>query len=358
MNGHGFIGLIRKTLSLSDYLDFFKEKGLCLKYVHLRFRKNGIMSNRSVYISMIITALFWSGAFIAGKMAAFVFYPLTLTFFRFLFALPFIFLLLWVKERQHLIPEKEQIIPLIILGTVGTLGYHFFFFLALRYTSAINSALIGATNPMLTTLLAVLFFKERITVLRAVGVGVSLFGVFCVITSLDPAVLAEMQLNKGDLFMVTGVFCFSVYALLSRKYMIKYRMSPLTVTAYTFLVCTILSFLLGIMIEKPFLVAAIQPKVWLEILYMAILASVVGYYFQLNAIHKIGAPRTAMFINLVPVFTIILASTILHEEVNFYKVFGALLIIGGVYLATKPEKKYFDKGKTEDTPEKLAKGVQ
>jgi drug/metabolite transporter (DMT)-like permease len=47
------------------------------------------------------------------------------------------------------------------------------------------------------------------------------------------------------------------------------------------------------MIEKPFLVAAIQPKVWLEILYMAILASVVGYYFQLNAIHKIGAPRTA-----------------------------------------------------------------
>lgn len=300
----------------------------------------GLMSNRSVYISMIITALFWSGAFIAGKMAAFVFHPLTLTFFRFLFALPFIFLLLWVKDRKQVIPTKEQIIPLIILGTVGTLGYHFFFFLALRYTSAINSSLIGATNPMFTTLLAVIFFKEKITVSRAMGVGVSLFGVFCVITSLDPALLAGMQLNKGDLFMVTGVICFSTYALLSRKYMIKYRISPLTVTAYTFLVCTLFSFILGMIFEKPLLITEIEPGVWLEILYMAVLASVVGYYFQLNAIHKIGAPQTAMFINLVPVFTIILAGTILHEEINPYKILGALLIICGVYLATKPEKKY------------------
>lgn len=297
------------------------------------------MSNRFVYISMIITACFWSGAFIAGKMAATIFLPFTLTFFRFLFALPFIFLLLKFKEPKKFYPSKEQIPPLIILGILGILGYHFFFFLALRYTTAINSALIGATNPMVTTVLALLFFGEKITLVRMAGVGISLFGVFSVITNLDLQIVSSLVFNQGDLFMLIGVLCFSTYALLSRKYMLKYQISPLMVTAYTFLVCTILSFLGGILMEDP-LGAVLQatPNVWLEILYMAIFASVVGYYLQLNAIHKIGAPKTAMFINLVPVFTIILASAILEEEVSFFKILCAILIISGVYFASRPEK--------------------
>lgn len=297
------------------------------------------MSTRTVYISMIVTACFWSGAFIAGKMAAAIFMPFTLTFFRFLFALPFIFLLLRLKEPEKFFPGREQIVPLIILGVIGTLGYHFFFFLALRHTTAINSSLIGATNPMVTTVLAVIFFKEKITLVRMTGVVVSLLGVFSVITNLDPKIVSSLVFNQGDFLMAAGVLCFSTYALLSRKYMLKYKISPLSVTAYTFLVCTILSLLLGTSLERP-LGAVLQAplQVWLEILYMSVLASVVGYYLQLNAIHKIGAPKTAMFINLVPVFTILLASAILGEEISLLKIFGAMLILFGVYLAARPEK--------------------
>ncbi len=297
------------------------------------------MSTRTVYISMIITAFFWSGAFIAGKLAATIFLPFTLTFFRFLFALPFIFFLLWFKEPAKFIPNKEQLLPLLILGIVGTLGYHFFFFLALRHTTAINSALIGATNPMVTIVLAALFFKEKITLVRLVGVGVSLFGVFSVITNLDPLVISTMQFNQGDFYMSLGVFCFSSYALLSRKYMLKFKISPLTVTAYTFLVCTVLSLVLGLLLENPLGTVLQAPsKVWLEILYMAVFASVVGYYLQLNAIREIGAPKTAMFINLVPVFTIFLAFTFLGEDISLLKIGCATLIIFGVYLASRPEK--------------------
>lgn len=297
------------------------------------------MSNRSVYLSMMLTALFWSGAFIAGKMATVVFLPFTLTFFRFLFALPFIFLLLRIKEPDNFLPGKDQIPPLLILGIVGTLGYHFFFFLALRHTTAINSSLIGATNPMVTILLGVLFFKEKTTLARVAGVFLSLFGVFCVITNLDLHIIGSLVLNEGDLFMMLGVLCFSTYALLSRKYMIKYEISPLTATAYTFLVCTVTSLVLGSMFESPLeSIRQASSGVWLEILYMSILASVVGYYLQLNAIHKIGASKTAMFINLVPVFTIFLAAIILKEEVSLIKIFSATLIICGVYLAARPEK--------------------
>jgi drug/metabolite transporter (DMT)-like permease len=298
------------------------------------------MTNRFVYISLVLTALFWSGAFIAGKMAVFIFPPLTLTFFRFLFALPFIFLLLWRKEPVNLLPKPKQLAPLFVLGTIGTLGYHFFFFLSLRYTTAINSSLIGSTNPMITAVLAVIFFKEKISIGRILGIVVSLLGVFCVITGLDSQVVLSLSFNRGDLLMLSGVLCFSLYALLSRKFMRQYRITPLAATAYTFLVCTILSLVLGSIFEKP-LAAIMQAEsgVWLEILYMAILSSVVGYYFQLNAINQIGAPKTAMFINLVPVFTIVLAATVLGEAISILKITSASLIILGVYLASKPEKK-------------------
>lgn len=297
------------------------------------------MSNRAVYLSMVISAFFWAGAFIAGKMATVVFEPFTLTFLRFLFALPFIFLLLRIKQPNEMKPSKEQISPLIILGIVGTLGYHFFFFLALTHTTAINSSLIGATNPMVTTVLAVIFFKEKISTLRLVGVGISLFGVFSVITGLDLQLVANLGFNIGDIYMALGVVCFSAYALLSRRFMKDYRISPLTTTAYTFLVCTLSSLVFSVILENPIeTLLAATTKVWLEVLYMAVFASVVGYYLQLNAIHRIGAPRTMMFINLVPVYTIFLAASILGETISLFKLLCAILIICGVYLASRPEK--------------------
>ncbi len=306
-----------------------------------------IMSNRAVYLSMVISTFFWAGAFIAGKMSTTVFEPLTLTFLRFLFALPFIFLLLRLKEPDGIVPSKEQVFPLIILGIVGTLGYHFFFFLALTHTSAINSSLIGGANPMVTTVLAVLFFKEKISALRLLGVGISLFGVFSVITGFDFQLVANLGFNIGDIYMAMAVMCFSTYALLSRKFMIDYRISPLTTTAYTFLVCTVSSFFLSIILENPLdMLSVATTKVWLEVLYMAVFASVVGYYLQLNAIHRIGAPKTVMFINLVPVYTIILAAVILGETISIFKLLSAILIICGVYLASRPDRDHLNKKTT------------
>ena len=197
---------------------------------------------------------------------------------------------------------------------------------------------------MVTTVLAVLFFKEKISALRLLGVGVSLFGVFSVITGLDLQLVANLGFNIGDIYMAMGVMCFSTYALLSRRFMMDYRISPLTTTAYTFLVCTVSSLVLSVILENPLdTLSVATTKVWLEVLYMAVFASVVGYYLQLNAIHRIGAPRTVMFINLVPVYTIILASVILGETISIFKLLSAILIIYGVYLASRPEKDYFDK---------------
>lgn len=286
---------------------------------------------------MVLTSLFWSGAFITGKIAVGEFPPFALTFFRFLFALPFIFAILYFKEPRNLIPRGKQWLPLILLGFIGTFCYHSLFFTSLKYTTAMNSSLIGALNPLVTALLAALFFSERLTSRRIVGISLSFIGVFLFITNGDLQLISQFRFNKGDLIMFSAVCCFAVYSLLSRHFMRQYRLSPLMVTAYTFLICVVIS-LPFFLWEKPstYLWTATAGG-WLSILYMSIFASVLGYLIQMMAIQRIGAPRTAIFINLVPIFTIIQSVAILGESITLFKLLGAAIVITGVYLATRPE---------------------
>ena len=119
----------------------------------------------------------------------------------------------------------------------------------------------------------------------------------------------------------------------------QYHLSPLMVTAYTFLICVVIS-IPFVLWEKPatFLRSATASG-WLSILYMSVFASVLGYLIQMIAIQRIGAPRTATFINLVPIFTIIQSVIILGESITLFKLFGGAIVIFGVYLATRPESR-------------------
>lgn len=295
------------------------------------------MSDKQIRWLMVLTAFFWSGAFITGKIAVGEFPPFALTFFRFLFALPFIFIIFYIKEPGKLLPHGRQWPALILLGVIGTFCYHALFFTSLRYTTAINSSLIGAINPMVTTLLAAMFFSERLTPMRVLGIILSFTGVFLFITNGDLELISRFQFNKGDLLMLVAVCCFAVYSLLSRRYMKQYRLSPLMVTAYTFLICVVIS-VPFVLWEKPATyLFSTTASGWLSILYMSVFASVLGYLIQMVAIQRIGAPRTAIFINLVPIFTIIQSVAILGESITLFKLIGAAIVISGVYLATRAE---------------------
>lgn len=293
------------------------------------------MTNTRVYIMMVVTALFWSGAFITGKLAVREFPPFALTFFRFFFALPFIFAILVHQQRDSWLPKPHEWRPFLILGIVGTFLYHGLFFACLQYTTAINASLIGSTNPMVTALLAAAFLGDTISPLRLAGFLLSFFGVFLVITGGDWQVIAGLSINRGDILMFAAVWSWAVYSILSRRMMARYDLSPLKVTAYTFLVCTVAAVPFAMWEQPAVYLQQATTGGWLAVFYMAFFASVLGYLFQLIAIQKIGASRTAIFINLVPVFTIGQAAYFLSEPVTLFKLISAVIIITGVYLAVQ-----------------------
>ncbi len=287
--------------------------------------------NGKIYFLMVIAALVWSGAFIAGKFAVPYVPAFTLTFLRFLIASIVLYPVMKLYNRSH--PEDnfrliKKYIPLFLFnGIVGMAGYHVLFFTALKYTTAINSSIIGAMNPIVTTVIAAIFIRQKTPPMQIAGILLSFTGVVLTITGGNLSILASFDFNRGDMFMAAAVICWASYAVMSR---VKGAdVPPLALTFYSFVFCTI-ALVPFVIWEHPWALEKIPASAILSIVFMAVFSSVIGYMLQQIAIKKIGASKSSIFVNLVPVFSIILSVTILGEELMPVKIFTSLLIIAGV----------------------------
>ncbi|MGL5379182.1 DMT family transporter [Clostridium sp.] len=285
------------------------------------------MKKRFEQYMMLVATMFWAGAFVAGKFSIAEFPVFSLVFFRFLIATVIIFIIMVRVEDDWKI-TKDDFKMFLILGIVGMIGYHVFFFLSLKYTSATNSSLIGATNPIVTTILAFVFLKERVSYRSLVGILISLFGVMLITTNGDMNLLFSFKFNSGDILMIIAVICWAAYGILSKKALELY--SPIKITGYSFLTCVVL-LIPFVIFEKPWVyLPNTTISGWSSVFYMAIFPSVFGYLIQQISIKKIGPTKTSLYINLVPVFSMVLAFFILGETISFIKIVAGVFIISGI----------------------------
>lgn len=287
------------------------------------------MTKNKIYILMTCSALFWAGAFIAGKYTVPYITTFTLTFLRFFYATMILFFVM-KKTPVDFRLEKEKLPVYLFTGLVGMFGYHVLFFTALKYTTAINSSIIAATNPMMTTVLAVIFLKSRLGGKQIFGILLSFIGVILTITGADFDVLRSFSFNTGDIWMLAAVLAWAAYSVFSKS---KGKgIQPIVLTYYSFLICTVL-LIPFVIYEKPWgYLFTIPASAHLAVLYMSVFPSVIGYLVQQMAIKEIGPSRASIFVNLVPVFSIILAVLILGEALEPVKLLTAALIIAGVYI--------------------------
>lgn len=293
------------------------------------------MAQKNIYAAMTAAALFWSGAFIAGKFSVPWIPTFTLTFLRFLFAAAALRLAgkteLFSGEGERNFCVKKEHWPVFLFnGIVGMFGYHVFFFLALKSTTAINASIIGAMNPIVTTIFAAVWMKTKIPGRQIFGIILSFAGVLLTLSGGSLEVLQACSFNRGDLLMAAAVLCWAAYGVFS-----KCRgkgIPPLSLTYYSFVVCTVI-LIPFVLWEKPWIfMGDIPASAWLAVLYMSLFPSVAGYLIQQIAIKIIGPSRTSVFINLVPIFSMILAVPVLGETLKPVKVLTAGIIIAGVWI--------------------------
>ncbi len=296
-----------------------------------------VSKDKTAYIFLILTTLFWSGNFIVGKAASFFeIPPFTLNFYRWLFA----WLILAPFTLNEIILKKNYIIKniklIIILGITSITIFNSIVYYSLNFTQVISGVLMISTIPVMIIIFCWLFKIEKTNIYQILGVIFSLLGVIVIITKANTAVLFNLNFNKGDLWMVVAMFSWAMYSALLRKK--KFELSQLS------LLQTIISagliFLLPAYLTELALGyrANLHLPFVLTLTYVVIFPGLASFIFWIKGISIIGSNRAGIFLHLMPIFSTILAIIIFKEKFMSYHLIGAILIITGIILSSKKTK--------------------
>jgi drug/metabolite transporter (DMT)-like permease len=271
----------------------------------------------------------FSGSYIAGKYTTVDLGPLTTTLLRYLIALLFLTLLLARYKGSALKLHRRDLVPAIILGLTGIVGYHFFFFLSLRYTEVANTAIINALSPVLTSVMAALIIHERLSRWNYAGVVLAFLGVLVLISRGDFDAVLAVRFNKGDLLMLLSVVSWMFYALLIRTMLERY--SGFTLTFYATLFGVLLLLVLA-PVEAPWeQVRQMSRASIVSVFYMGICGSGLGYLLYNLSIREIGPTRTSSFVySVIPLIVAVLALLFFMQAITPIMMVSMVLILAGL----------------------------
>ncbi|WP_291760668.1 DMT family transporter [Lysinibacillus sp. UBA5990] len=277
---------------------------------------------------MLVTSLLWGGNFVVAKTLVAHASPMTLTMVRWLIAIIVLVPLVWWKEKK-LIPPKQAIVPLLLMGVTGVAFFNIFQFLALERTTSTNAGLISTMNTISIALFSFVLLKEKITKWQLSAMVLSLFGVVLVLSKGDLELLLDFQLNTGDLWMLAAVCVWGLYSVCSKWAM--QTTSPLMATLY--------AGIFGVLLLLPFTTTDftftnVNTSFILSMLYTGIISTVVCMVFWNIGVQKLGATTSGIFLNFNPIFTALLAYLFIGENMSWLQGIGGLIVIMGCYLFT------------------------
>jgi drug/metabolite transporter (DMT)-like permease len=284
-------------------------------------------------LKLVLVALLWGIQFIVARYTAQGVSPFTASFLRFVVATVLLLAIHLFRDRRPFRLSTRQWVWLALLGVTGVFLYNFFFFSGLRIAPAGRSSVIVAVNPALVAVFAALLFRERLTALRLLGAALALFGVAWAISGGRPGSLFRGAVGWGDLYLLGAVLCWATYSLAGKQVMKE--LSPRLATTYACLIGTA-ALAVPAALEGGLKGAAhLGLSMWLSFLYLGVLGTVLAFILYYDGIRRVGPARAAVFLNLVPVFAMVLSVPILGERLTPALLAGATMVIGGVFLTSR-----------------------
>ena len=289
-------------------------------------------SNTLISLLLVLISLTWAGSFIVVKVTVDEISPIDLGFLRFLVATPIMVLILFLRKKDIRIPTRE-LPSLSVLGLTGVTLLYIFQYTGIEYTTASTSSVLISVNVIFIVILSALFLKEFLSLKKVLGVVFPFIGIIVVIfaQTTNENIVFSNKFFIGCLFILLSAFCWAVYSIVGKKLLTRY--DPFTVTTYAFVLGTIF-FLPVVLPDILGVVQNISFNGWIAVFYLALLCSAFGYVAWYYALSKTEASRAAVFLNLIPLFTITL-SFFIKEIPTILFLIGAILIIYGVYLTQK-----------------------
>jgi len=284
----------------------------------------------SPYLGLSLAALLWSGNFVVARALRGQIEPLALNFWRWTIGLAVLLLFTWAPVWQHRRALLLHWKLVTLLGATGMAVFHTCAYIALTTTTALNALLLLALAPLFTAFGAWAVFRDPVTRGQQLGLGVALAGAVLLIAHGSASRLLNLHFGVGDLWMIFGVVIWTFYSLLLKKRPPALPQAVLLCASCAAGVVCMLPAYLWMQRGTP-LPQLSSGALW-GLLYVAVMASPVAFFFWNSGVAKIGPGRASTFIYLMPFFGAVLSFIFLGEGVQGYQIAGGVLVFLGIAL--------------------------
>lgn len=282
-------------------------------------------TGRLASLAGLAVAFIWGLTFLSIKVAVRELRPMNLTLLRFIIATLLLLPIARISRTPLSVAKRD--LPLLAAGgIVGITLYFLFENNGIMRLSASESSIIIGAIPVLTLIIECVLYRTKLKASLAVGILMSFGGVALMVLRSESA----RSSPAGYFYMIGAALCWAAYSFLTK---------PLG-DRYPLLAVTFWQFLFGTLACVPFAVAEgqdfgrISTAAALNVLYLGVLGSAVGYWLYVIVLDRLGAAKASVFINLIPVVSIAASFVVLGERLSGLQLAGAAAVIAGVYFAT------------------------
>ncbi|GIO23835.1 DMT family transporter [Oceanobacillus sp. J11TS1] len=276
----------------------------------------------------------WGSNFVFGKILVQDFSPTLLTSLRLFFI---VLLLIGIAcYRRSVKPINKKDWPaILVLGVIGVFINQWSFFVGLETSDPTTSALILATAPILTGLLAAIFLKEKLTLRMLGGSICAIIGIFLVVTRES---LTSFHIDKGLIWIVLTMVTFAIMIIMTRT--LSQRMDSLTITLYSNIVGFIVSIPFVFVWDSQQIRIGVTFSDWALLIGTAITVHGIANLIWNTHIRYADASKASILSNLEPFVAMIAGFILLSKPITGFEILGSFFIVGGVIFSTYQRKRY------------------
>jgi drug/metabolite transporter (DMT)-like permease len=284
---------------------------------------------RRAHLSLLAVVVVWAGSFSAIKaLLDDGIQALDIAVVRYAIAAPGFAILLW---RAGGLPEltRRDAARVVVAGLLIVVGYHVALNVGTRYTTSGIAALVVALAPGMTLVLAALAGVERMTTRRVAGLAVAFAGVALVV-ALGTGETLSLASAKGPLLVVFAPLSFALYNVLLKPLFARYDLLALTAATSLVGILGLLPFLRS---STAGLVTGVSARDASFLLYLGVLATLLGYVLWNVGLRGIGPTRAVAYTYAISPLAVVIGAIVLDEPVTPWLALGGALVVGGIATA-------------------------
>lgn len=257
--------------------------------------------------------------------------PLLITSVRLFIGAIFLLIISWKMNTFRKLSKKELLL-IFQITLFNVFLHHAFMGTGTSQTSSINTSLIMGSSPIIIALLAYFVFKQKVSKSQISGIIICLVGVYLAIVYSNNTVM--LSANIGDFLVLLSIISQAVSFFMISKIDKSLHLSYFT--GLMFLIGSISMFLVALITEtdKIYLLSNNTPQFWILMIFSGGVATGIGHLLYNLTIPLVGVSKSAIFINLNTIFSLVAAFFILNERITLIQIIGMILIIIGVFLGS------------------------